>query len=73
MMEDISGLAFARSVFKLKLGERCIYLVTRVDTTEVRGMEHEAGAGSRWASAGHLTSVGKQSLDTLLSRLLIKS
>ena len=70
-MRRVDAPGLARTVLKLEIGERCFHLITRADTTEVRGLGHEAGAGSRWATAGQLTSVGKQSLDTLLSKLLI--
>lgn len=67
---DVPG--HARSVIRVDFGNRSVHVVVRADTTEVRGLGAQAGGGSRWASAGLLSSVGNQELDTLLSRLVIE-
>ena len=66
---DVPG--HGRSVIRADTGERSVHIVVREDTTEVRGVGTEAGGGSRWASAGLLASVGKQEVDTLLSRIML--
>ena len=60
------------SVLQIDTGDRSAQVVVRGDTTEVRGVGAEAGGGSRWATAGLLASVGKQEVDTLLSRIMLE-
>ena len=52
--------------------EQSLHVVIRGDTTEVRGLGAQAGGGSRWATAGLLASVGKQDVDSLLSRIILE-
>ena len=61
-----------RTVIQVNMGERCVHVVVRGDTTEVRGVGSQAGGGSRWASAGLLATVGKQEVDTLLSQVMLE-
>ena len=60
-----------RSVLRIAWAGKEVHVVVQADTTEVRGCGDGAGAGSRWASAGVLTGIGKQEIDTLLARLLV--
>lgn len=71
MVEGLDIQGPARSAFKVEVAGSQAHIIVRADTIEVRGLGAKAGAGSRWASAGVLTSIGRLEIDSLLSRLLL--
>ncbi len=71
-MQRIDVPGQGRSVIQIDTEEQSLQMVIRGDTTEVRGLGAQAGGGSRWATAGLLASVGKQDVDSLLSRIILE-